>query len=417
MIPPRPLTRVMARARNSNNNNIVRDVDTSAGTDSPLANEKATGGAKGSRAVYDNNAYRMEVNEYVRRPGQMNIGERNSLPCVTIRDLMAIIPDRKQRRVWIPVDLCGEIVAHLKTCRVEANTSEAGDSTSMVSSPDLSSEKDSRSNSVSRAKNSKRRITFDVSKLEEILFEDKDTGKLVEISHVDGQTRLRTFMDVPSKELYREGDFMEVIELRNGLLHRLIKFMKDVSLRYKPVEKNVQIPSLYSYSGERRFYYDLRDTRWGLRLHISQVTDLHRNVIGIPLESVVPFRDRLNQAIQALSLDEDGHTERKEAASNSRKGGAKSANGNRRGNRGRNYRARRKNNNSNNVSNSTGNAATNARSSAEDTTSSENKSEADVGATAPPPTDEVLPTQPTVNLETAPVEKPTDKLIEQPAEA
>ena len=36
----------------------------------------------------------------------------------------------------------------------------------------------------------------------------------------------------------------------------------------------------------------------------TKVTDMHRNVIGIPLESLVPFRNHLNQAISFLRLEE-----------------------------------------------------------------------------------------------------------------
>ncbi|VEL06628.1 unnamed protein product [Protopolystoma xenopodis] len=40
---------------------------------------------------------------------------------------------------------------------------------------------------------------------------------------------------------------------------------------------------------------------------VHQVTDLHRNVIGVPLESLVSFRDRLSELITSLSLDTDVH--------------------------------------------------------------------------------------------------------------
>ncbi|VDM36287.1 unnamed protein product [Hydatigera taeniaeformis] len=75
------------------------------------------------------------------------------------------------------------------------------------------------------------------------------------------------------------------------------------------MEQPPQLNFLYSPSGERRFFFDVRNTPYGNRLHISQVTDLHRNVIGIPLESLVTFRNRLTTLIDALKL-EDGEAMR-----------------------------------------------------------------------------------------------------------
>ncbi len=76
-------------------------------------------------------------------------------------------------------------------------------------------------------------------------------------------------------------------------------------MRYQTLEQPPQVNFLYSPSGERRYFFDVRNTRYGNRLHIAQVTDLHRNVIGVPLESMVAFRDRLTQIIDSLHL-EDG---------------------------------------------------------------------------------------------------------------
>ncbi|VDN28823.1 unnamed protein product, partial [Dibothriocephalus latus] len=58
-------------------------------------------------------------------------------------------------------------------------------------------------------------------------------------------------------------------------------------------------------SGDRRFYFDLRNTRWGHRLFLSQVTDFHRNVIAIPVETLTDFRDRINTFIEKLHLEEN----------------------------------------------------------------------------------------------------------------
>lgn len=102
-----------------------------------------------------------------------------------------------------------------------------------------------------------------------------------------------------------------VLELHESLMPQLSAFLTDVVTRYRSVDQLPEVRSLYSASGGRRFFFDLRDTRWGKRLHISQVTDLHRNVIGIPLEALVSFRTRLDTVIKSLGLD-DQHALRSE---------------------------------------------------------------------------------------------------------
>lgn len=78
----------------------------------------------------------------------------------------------------------------------------------------------------------------------------------------------------------------------------------DICVRYQHLDQLPQLNFLYSPSGERRFFFDIRNTPYGNRLHISQVTELHRSVIGIPLESLVTFRNRLTTLIDALKLEE-----------------------------------------------------------------------------------------------------------------
>ncbi|KAH9280871.1 hypothetical protein ECG_06781 [Echinococcus granulosus] len=99
------------------------------------------------------------------------------------------------------------------------------------------------------------------------------------------------------------------LELYEILLPNLITFLSDICVRYQHLDQPPQLNFLYSPSGERRFFFDIRNTPYGNRLHISQVTDLHRNVIGIPLESLVTFRNRLTMLIDALKL-EDGEVMR-----------------------------------------------------------------------------------------------------------
>jgi hypothetical protein len=259
-MPSRPLTRVVARARTRSLSSANK------GGQQAAENNQAQVNGTGERAngLPDRDAYRMEVNEYVPRAG--GNGAR-PVPCVTVRDMHTFIPERKQRRIWVPVAVCDDLVRALKKCKGGENGQ------------------------------------FDVSKLEVSEFKCPVTNRITEIEHDAEQTRLRTYMDVPNKADYKDGDLIEVIELRNELMGRLIKFLEDVATRYRKFGGQMTIPSLYSYSGERRFYFDLRDTRWGHRLHISQVTDLHRNVIGIPLETVIDFRDRLNLVIDQLKLE------------------------------------------------------------------------------------------------------------------
>ncbi|XP_018646189.1 hypothetical protein Smp_044680 [Schistosoma mansoni] len=94
------------------------------------------------------------------------------------------------------------------------------------------------------------------------------------------------------------------LELHASLMPQLLTFLADVVTRYRAIDLIPKVQSLYSISGERRFLFNLKDTRWGKRIHISQVTDLHRNVIGIPLEDLVSFRSRLDTVIKSLGLED-----------------------------------------------------------------------------------------------------------------
>lgn len=192
-------------------------------------------------------------------------------PFVVIKDVKKIMPNRnKQLPCWIPVHLCYEVVQYL-----------------LSASPNKDETK------------------FDFELLDPILFTCEFTKRQVELEKVGNSVRLRSFMEVKPKATCVEDDPQEIIELRNESMSQLIQFLTDVSTRYRDVKGNLDVSSLFSLSGGRRFYFDLRDTRWGKRLHISQVTDLHRNVIGIPLESLISFRDRLNEVIRFLKLDDN----------------------------------------------------------------------------------------------------------------
>ncbi|KAL5107630.1 hypothetical protein TcWFU_004282 [Taenia crassiceps] len=94
------------------------------------------------------------------------------------------------------------------------------------------------------------------------------------------------------------------LELYEMLLPNLVTFLSDICVRYQHLDQPPQLNFLYSSSGERKFFFDIRNTPYGNRLHIAQVTNFHRSVIGIPLESLVTFRNRLTMLIDALKLEE-----------------------------------------------------------------------------------------------------------------
>ncbi len=61
---------------------------------------------------------------------------------------------------------------------------------------------------------------------------------------------------------------------------------------------------LLSGSGGRRFFFDANTTRYGNRLFISPVTGAARNVIALPVEDLIEFRNRISSMIEMLHLDE-----------------------------------------------------------------------------------------------------------------
>jgi hypothetical protein len=235
------------------------------------------------------------------------------IPCVSILDFCRITPgDVSQRRVCIPVALAQPLAKLIAKCRISTGddlkhdeiTEEEHKDDEYDNSEEKTGEETSKVPTTTASTNYK----YDLSQLKPCALTCPRTHEVVEVENIiiDGVTHkhLRSYMNVPGKADYKNGDPVEKIELREELLRSLERFLTDVAVRYRNIKGDLVIPSLYSYSGERRFYYDLRRTRWGLRLHVSQVTDMHRNVIGIPLEALVQFRDRLSEAISSLQLEE-----------------------------------------------------------------------------------------------------------------
>ena len=208
--------------------------------------------------------YVIEVREYREDPDDRGV------PHVAIMDGRKLSDVKgNQKSLWIPVWLCEDILKYILKCKSSDTPPQ-----------------------------------YSVVDLEPCIFKCKHTDRQVELEVVGDSRRLRSFQKVPPKALSSENDNQEVIELRNELMPKLTQFLADVILRYRDVKSQMNVPSLYSPSGERRFFFDLRQTRYGKRLYISQVTDYHRNVIAVPLDTLMLFRERLNQAVDLLHLED-----------------------------------------------------------------------------------------------------------------
>lgn len=309
-------------------------------------------------------AYVLEVREGPAVNGNTNAAADKSVPhpWVTVRDYV-----KGNQLIGLPVSVCDALLKHLLTCvsPEEPNQVDSSEESEIV----CSSVSAMNSQSVSPAMASGdgkspvgeapqddnspykknvpivRQKPFHLCRLKPIRIVCEATGCILEVTskdpaimhtsiHSEGQEQVvqadpsrRWIMSVPV-ETRPAGEHVEngvsmrskrrhpwetrgVLELHESLMGQLSVFLADVVTRYRSVNQLPEVRSLYSASGGRRFFFDLRDTRWGKRLHISQVTDLHRNVIGIPLEALVSFRTRLDMIIGSLGL-EDQHVLRSE---------------------------------------------------------------------------------------------------------
>ncbi|VDP67932.1 unnamed protein product [Echinostoma caproni] len=316
-------------------------------------------------------AYILEVREGPAVNGNTNAAAGKSMPqpWVTVRD-----SGSGNQSIGLPVSICDTLLKHLLTCVVSDDSGPTDQPTGLESpheppsSPDeapatsparasgdaKSPADEANSEEASLPKTSPTRITqrkqFQLSRLSPVRIVCETTGCILEIISRDPNAKrssgtgedaepvapvtdpsLRWIVSIPVKETNGEQsseskttantsttskrrhpwETRGSIELHETLMAQLCAFLADVVTRYLSVNPVPEVRSLYSASGGRRFFFDLRDTRWGKRLHISQVTDLHRNVIGIPLETLVSFRARIDAVIQGLKL-EDQHTLRSE---------------------------------------------------------------------------------------------------------
>lgn len=306
-------------------------------------------------------SYVLEIREGPAINGNTNAAAGKSIPqpWVTIRDSI-----RSQGSVGLPVSICDALLKHLLTCAVtEKEThSDSSEDSDVVSGSDTqrsspaqgsgdgkSPVDETASETASSAKKVSKRTkakVFQLSRLKPIRIMCEATGCTLEVTardpvakrassnpedsnqvvQIDPSRRwiISTPADakptvVASGEQVADSNGVNTttsarrkqpwetrgsIELHETLIPQLSAFLADVVTRYRAINLIPEVRSLYSASGGRRFFFDLRDTRWGKRLHISQVTDLHRNVIGIPIESLVSFRSRLDMIIANLGLEE-----------------------------------------------------------------------------------------------------------------
>ncbi|KAF5403683.1 hypothetical protein PHET_02657 [Paragonimus heterotremus] len=313
-------------------------------------------------------AYLLEVREGPAVNGNTNAAAGKSIPqpWVTVRDFV-----RSSQSIGLPVSVCDTLLNHLLTCAVPeeaipADSYEESDvvcgSPATTTDPQASSParasgdaksppEDATSEENSPPKKNLLKVQpklFQLSKLKPIRIVCEATGCVVEVSAKDpnskrtangseeqekvvqadpsrrwivsapSETRPNSSGEQPAENNGGSGNRKRhpwesrgILELHESLMAQLSAFLADVVTRYRSVHELPEVRSLYSASGGRRFFFDLRDTRWGKRLHISQVTDLHRNVIGIPLEALVSFRSRLDTVIKSLGL-EDQHQLRSE---------------------------------------------------------------------------------------------------------
>ncbi|THD24505.1 hypothetical protein D915_004677 [Fasciola hepatica] len=313
-------------------------------------------------------SYVLEVREGPAVNGNTNAAAGKSIPqpWVTVRDSSS-----GNQSIGLPVSICDTLLKHLLTCVVTDDSGPADQSAELESPHESPSPTDEApatsparasgdakspgdeaiSEEASLPKTSPSRLTqhkqFQLNRLNPIRIVCETTGCILEIITRDPNAKKssgtsedteqiasvdpsqRWIVSIPVKETNVEPsseskttnttaakrrhpwETRGFIELHETLMAQLCVFLADVVTRYLTLNPVPEVRSLYSASGGRRFFFDLRDTRWGKRLHISQVTDLHRNVIGIPLETLVSFRARIDAVIQGLRL-EDQHTLRSE---------------------------------------------------------------------------------------------------------
>ncbi|KAM3178028.1 hypothetical protein ACTXT7_003399 [Hymenolepis weldensis] len=218
--------------------------------------------------------------------------EIESAPWVIVRDRY-----HKDQMITFPITLCGGVYESLQTMVSKRNGE----------------------------------WSFDVSKLQKFQLMESILNNFIECPNEAVQKEISADADSKERRSDASDDKGKRVWLRSGpvnppeektdlpphkrttylrvyeeLVPNLLAFLIDIKTRYSQRDVSPEkAVSMLSDSGERRFFFDVRNTRYGYRLHISQVSNKNRMVIGIPLESVVMARDCLNEVIQNYSLGED----------------------------------------------------------------------------------------------------------------
>ncbi|KAL3318644.1 hypothetical protein Ciccas_002699 [Cichlidogyrus casuarinus] len=214
-----------------------------------------------------------------------------------------------QTAVEVPYDMIHSLVKHLMTCKVDFSS-------------ELEHHEEDENEEAQAAHGPVLETVFDLKKLEkkrliglngtfaiEISEDDKKTTKLLICDSLDKDAEPSAEGDSVKKDDRRDclkpREKKGTLAITEWLLPRLVLFLRDVFVRHMNLTKNFSsVRNLYTPSGSRRFFFDLNETRWGNRLQVSQVTAQHRNVISLPLESLVLFRNRLNRIIRQLNIEE-----------------------------------------------------------------------------------------------------------------
>ncbi|VDN98925.1 unnamed protein product [Rodentolepis nana] len=218
--------------------------------------------------------------------------EIESAPWVIVRDRY-----HKDQMITFPITLCGGVYESLQTMVSKRN----GD------------------------------WSFDVTKLQKFQLMESILNNFIDCPNETVQNEISADADSKDKSDVLSDDEKKRVWLRSGpvnppepkadlpphkrttylrvyeeLVPNLLAFLLDIKTRYSQRDVSPEkAVSMLSDSGERRFFFDVRNTRYGYRLHISQVSNKNRMVIGIPLESVVMARNCLNEVIENYSLAED----------------------------------------------------------------------------------------------------------------
>lgn len=205
---------------------------------------------------------------------------------VNIRD---VIPDRTN--VCFPMSMCKKVVDTMLDSKLTTTTVN-----------------DNNEENKEQEVTEKSKINeFNVTLIKDVKIESDDKKYFLEFAKTSNDEKiLRGGIIKESTNDENEYPWLKQghVILRNVFIGKIIKTLVDIMVRYQSIKNLPNAPSFYSASGGRRFFFDINETKWGKRLQISQLTTNRRNTIGVPLENLVQFRDRLDYFIKELTLDD-----------------------------------------------------------------------------------------------------------------